>query len=264
MMKKIFALVLAAAAVFSLSAQSSVKGTSVNGLTGLMTTPTARIGWEQTDIGLDVGYSYLGKDGDSTHVPRVTLSFFRKLEVAGAVALGENGSADDMALMLAGKFQFYRSGGSSMAAGLDFSSYDVNTDTDTPDNFNLLRPFLVATYSGDFFEAPAVTSMTIGWNLDEGDGLEFETFNYSMGFEMSLFPKTFKNFIYWMTDFSNYNFSGYGSAEGLDTARGIFNTGLRIDPVKDSKYKFIIDVVGTDLLDDNRGFMIDATFGLSL
>ncbi len=262
MVKKILLLFFAVLSVGALSAQSSVKGTSVNGLTGLMTTPTARIGWEKSDIGLDFGYSYLGNEGDTTHIPRLTLSLFEKFEAAAAVALGDT---DDMEFMLAGKFQFYNSGGSSMAAGLDYSSYDWDTNNDNNDPLTLLRPFLVATYSGNFFDAPAVTSMTIGWNLDEGDGFEFETFNYSMGFEMALFPKTFKNFVYWMSDFSNYGFSrAMGGATGLNVNRGIFNTGLRIDPVKNSKYKFVIDVVGTDLLDANRGFMLDATFGLAL
>ncbi|MDC7222728.1 MAG: hypothetical protein PQJ60_03240 [Spirochaetales bacterium] len=249
--------------LFSLSAQSSVKGHAVNGLTGLMTTPTARIGWEKSDIGIDLGYAYLGDGSDSTSVPRVTLSLFRKAEIAGAVAIGDT---DDMEIMLAGKFQFYRSGGSSMAGGLDFSSYDSNTNVSN-ENSTLLRPYIVATYSGDFFDAPAVTSMTFGWDLDDGDedGLDFNNFNYSMGFEMSLFPETFKNFIYWMSDFANYSFSGSsGGATGLNLSRGIFNTGIRIDPLKDSKFKFIIDVVGTDLLDSNRGFMIDASFGTAL
>jgi hypothetical protein len=259
--KTAFLLVVSILAIGVLSAQSSVKGASVNGLTGLMTTPTARIGWEKSDIGLDLGYSYLGNGGDTTHIPRMTLSLFTKAEVAAAVALGDN---DDMELMLAGKFQFYRSGGSSMAGGVDFSSYDYNTQVENT-NTTLLRPYIVATYGGDFFDAPAVTSMAFGWDLDRGNGFEFENFNYSMGFEMSLFPKTFKNFIFLMSDFSNYGFSGgMGRITTLSTGRGVFNTGLRIDPVKDSQYKFVIDLVGTDLLDANRGFMIDATFGLAL
>ena len=267
MTKKILILAITVAAVFSLGAQSSVKGVSVNGLTGLMTTPTARIGWEKSDVGLDFGYTYLGADGDVTHVPRLTLSLFEKLEVAGAFAMGERGTGvDDHGFMLAGKFQFYRSGGSSLAAGMDFSNYDF--DKNPGDPARLVRPFIVATYSGDFFEAPAVTSMAFGWDLDDGDddGLDFENFNYSMGFEMSLFPKTFKNYIFWMSDFSNYSFGRYGdySTAGLSLARGIFNSGIRIDPIKNSQYKFVIDVVGTDLLDTNRGFMLDATFGLAL
>jgi hypothetical protein len=245
----------------SLNAQSSVKGHSVNGLTGLITTPTARIGWEKSDIGIDAGYSYLGNDGDSTNIPRVTLSLFKKAEIASAFAFGDD---EDLEIMMAGKFQFYNSGGSAVAAGMDYSSYDNGySDEDS----TLLRPYLVATYSGDFFDVPAVTSMTIGWDLDDGDddGLDFNNFNYSMGFEMSLLPKTFKNYIYWMSDFANYSFSGSsGGSTGLNLSRGIFNTGFRLDPLKDSRYKFIIDVVGTDLLDSNRGFMLDCSFGMAL
>ncbi|MDC7218530.1 MAG: hypothetical protein PQJ59_01220 [Spirochaetales bacterium] len=262
MIKKSFIIGFIVCSVFALSAQTSVKGHSVNGLTGLMTTPTARIGWEKSDFGIDVGYAYLGEDGDATSIPRVTLSLFRKAEVSTAVAFGDT---EDLDIMLAGKFQFYKSGGSSMAGGLDYSSYDYNTNINN-DLETLLRPYVVATYSGDFFDAPAVTSMTFGWDLANGDddGLDFDNFNYSMGFEMAFFPKYFKNFIYWMSDFANYSFSaGSGGATGVNLSRGIFNTGFRIDPLKDSKYKFIIDVVGTDMLDSNRGFMIDASFGMA-
>jgi hypothetical protein len=265
MQKKIILLLLLLTAAAAINAQSSVKGIAVNGVTGLITTPTARIGWEKSDIGIDVGYSYLGGDNanNSTHVPRVTVSLFRMAEIAGAYAMGET----DGGMMLNGKFQFFKDGGSAIALGLDYSNYDRDTKNDNDLLESLLRPYIVATYSGTFFKAPAVTSMTFGWVMDDGDsdGLDFNVFNYSMGFELSLFPGTFKNFIYWMNDFSNYNFSAYRGASTVNAgSRGMFNTGLRIDPLKDSEYKFIIDIVGTDLLDPNRGFMLAATFGFAL
>lgn len=259
-MKKLVILLLVLCVVTGvLSAQSSVKGISANGTTGLMTTPTARIGWERLDFGLDIGYSFLSGGGDNTtHIPRVTLSLFRKAEIAVAYAT----DLDKLSgFMLNGKFQFYKEGGSALAMGLDYSTYDWGSNA----YVSLLRPYIVTTYSGRFFNSPAITSMTLGWDLDRGNGLEFDNFNYSMGFEMSLFPQYFKNYIYWMSDFANYDFSAYGGATGVRaSSRGIFNTGIRIDPIKDSQYKFVIDVVGTDLLDSNRGFMMDVTFGFAL
>lgn len=244
-----------------LSAQSTVKGISANGITGLITTPTARIGWEKSDLGLDLGYSMMSDDNDTTHIPRVTLSLFKKFEVAAAYAMGEV----DGGIMLNGKFQFYKNGGSSFAAGLDYSTYDYDTNTQSNDPETLLRPYFVATYGGNFFDTPAVTSVTFGWDLDEGDGMEFDNFNYSMGFELSLFPKTLKNFAFLITDFANYNFSRYSGASGVNAnSRGIFNAGIRLDPMKSSEYKLIIDIIGTDMLDPNRGLMLDATFGLAL
>lgn len=238
-------------AVMVLSAQSSVKGNSVNGATGIVVAPTARIGWEYSDVGLDLGYSFLYNGGDMDHVPAATLSFLRKAEIGAAFNIRGNSNFD---LLYHGKFQFFREGGSSVAMGFKGDLTNVNDTTDV-----FLTPYLVATYSGNFFTWPAVTSMMFGWNMLEAGEIT-SNFAFSMGFELSLAPSVFKNYIFWISDFSNYSYATYSEINA--GSRGAFNTGIRIDPVKEGKFKLVFDLVGTDLLDASRGFMASATLGM--
>jgi hypothetical protein len=251
MNKKVIVVLLVAGMFLplGLSAQSSVKGSAVNGVTGLITTPTARVGWEYSNIGLDFGYTFLYGSGMG-HVPRVTFSFLKKAELGVAFNIGDNGVFD---LIYHGKFQFYRSGGSSVAMGI---MGDVSNVGNTSGLY--MTPYLVASYSGNFFTWPAVTSMMFGWHMLR-DGQITSNFAFSMGFELSLAPKVFKNYVFWISDFSNYSYSS--NAFIRTDGRGAFNTGIRIDPVKKGKFKLVFDLMGTDLLDDSRGFAAGATFG---
>jgi len=249
----LFVVLAALIAVSGVSAQSSVKGMNVNGMTGVIITPTARIGWEKSDFGLDLSYTMAYKN-DAAHIPAVTVSLFRKAEVAFAFDMEGN---DLTNLLFGGKYQLYKEGNTALALGGDF---EYQTHDVAENNRASSDVYIVATYSGDFFKMPAVTTMLFGWQFMEAG--DFSTdLNYSMGFELGLFPETFKNYVYWISDFSNYSYAIY--SDKVNPARGIFNTGLRIDPIKNSKYKFVINMLGTDLLDDgSRGFMINATFGM--
>jgi len=248
MNKKAIIFLLVLILPFVLSGQSSVKGSSINGSTGIITSPTARIGWEYSDFGMDFGYSFL-YNGSMDHVPTVNFSILRKAEIGAAFAIHDNNTFD---LLINGKFQFYKEGASAVAMGVNVDIADIGGTS----GFNM-RPYLVASYGGNFFKWPAVTSMMFGWNMIENGSIS-SNFAFSMGFELSLFPKTFKNYIYWITDFGNYS---YATSSIIAEDKGTFNTGIRIDPVKNGKFKFVIDVVGTDLLDASRGFMASAAFG---
>ncbi len=255
-----FALVMVAGNAF---AQSSVKGMSASGMTGVIVAPTARIGWEKSDFGLDFTYSMLMKTHLS-HIPAVTVSFFRKAEIAFAYDYEDTGTSKDYSnLLFGGKFQLYKEGGTALAVGGDFEwtvgDAVKNLDTDKKMSTDL---YIVATYSGNFFNMPAVTSMMFGWQILEAGDMS-SNFNYSMGFEMGLFPKTLKNYVYWISDFSNYSYAIYN--ERISSNRGMFNTGIRIDPLKNSKFKLVVNILGTDLLDEgSRGFLVNATFGFAL
>ena len=253
MNRKIIFILLMLTIIFpvGLTAQSSVKGNSVNGATGIIVTPTARIGWEQSDFGLDFGYSFLYDGATMQHVPTATFSFLKKIELGSAFVIED---VNNWNLLFNGKFQFFSEGGSSMSMGF-------NIDLDRNGNQNMLfnmTPFIVVSYSGEFFTWPATTSVMFGWNMVESDFIS-SNFSFSMGFEMSLIPDVFQNYIYWITDFSNYS---YASNSVINAGnRGAFNTGIRIAPVKHNSFKLVIDLVGTDLLDSSRGFMASATFG---
>ncbi len=251
-------LLMVSGAVF---AQSSVKGMNASGITGIIVAPSARIGWEKSDFGLDFTYSMLMKENLS-HIPAVTVSLFRKGEIAFAYDFEDTGTDSDFSnLLLGGKFQLYKEGGTALAVGADFEWTVGDAVKNNDDSWKKsMDVYVVATYSGDFFKMPAVTSMMFGWQaLLEGE--VSSNFNYSMGFELGLFPEVLKNYVYWISDFSNYSYAVHNLR--IDTNRGIFNTGIRIDPIKHNKFKLVVNILGTDLLDeDARGFMVNATFGL--
>lgn len=234
----------------ALSAQSAVKGNSINGATGIIVSPTARIGWEYSDLGLDFGYTFL-YDGRMGHVPAFTLSFLKKAEVGVAFSIGENSNFD---ILYHGKFQFFRDGGSAVAMGLKGELTNVGDSNSE----SFLTPYLVATYGGSFFKWPATTTIMFGWNMLERGQIS-SNFSFSMGFELSLAPEVFKNYVYWISDFSNYS---YSANSYIADNRGTFNTGLRIDPIKKGKFKLVFDFVGTDILDESRGFLASANFGM--
>ena len=231
----------------------SANGMTLNGSTGLIVVPDARIGWENAKVGLDIGYGFVWTGGENfDHLPRFAVSLFQRFEVSGLMQLNDGLQN----FVIGGKFQLTKSGGTALALGGDFEMYNSPTDQ------NSAKLYLAATYGGNFFGMPAVTTATIGWQLLERGNFSSQ-FIYGMGFSLSLFPSTFKNFVYWVTDFANFSYT-VSAAQVNAAARGAFNTGIRIHPVKDGRFNLVIDVIGTDLRDDgDRGLSASVSGGLS-
>ena len=252
----VVAVMLAVIAV-SVSAQTTTKGMALNGATGLITTPTAQIGWERTaNVGLDFGYHVVFDDGNVSHLPKVTASLFRKGEI-GVAYDSIDGDDDASAFLIHGKFQFFKDGVSAAGVGTNIQLIDTGND-----DVNAVQVYLVGTYGGAFFGMPAATSVVFGKtfrdNVPDGD------IDFSMGFELALFPQLFRGYVHWINDFANYSYSNASSGNN-PLYRGAYNTGIRIAPLGSSQYKFVIDALLTDLFDDNdRAFSLGATFGLGV
>ena len=249
---------IVAFAGFSQSTRSgAANGMTLNGSTGLIVVPDARVGWENTQIGLDLVYGFVWSGTQQfDHIPRFALSLFRRLELSGALQIGDDSLEN---FILGTKFQLFKDSGAAMALGgdIEFS----NEDRFGPDS-NSAKIYLAVTYGGNFFSMPAVTTATIGWQLLEAGDFSSQ-FVYGMGFSMNLFPKVFRDYVYWITDFSNFSYSVLG-ANVYANLRGAFNTGIRIHPVKSGKFNLVIDVVGTDLLDNNqRGLSTTISGGMA-
>jgi hypothetical protein len=258
---------------------STITGMSLNGATGLIATPTAQVGWEKShDVGLDFGYHAVFFDDGITHIPKAALSLFKKGEIH--VAYDSIGSdrytdrrnfpkTDPQAVLFGGKFQFYKEGVSAVAMGGNFQYIDDLMDKE----WNAGQVYLVATYAGAFFGMPAATSLTIGKSFSSKHNryrlVENGDIDFSMGFELTLLPEVFKNYIQWINDFSNYSYTVV-PAGSYTERRGSYNTGLRIDPVKNSQFKFVIDAILADVLDDDdddnggRSFILGLTLGVGL
>jgi hypothetical protein len=111
---------------------------------------------------------------------------------------------------------------------------------------------------------PSETSLVVGKTFREtGDS----NIDFGMGFDLILLPNVFQNYIHWITDFANFQYSvDPWKADAM--SRGVLNTGIRFDiaalPAL-SKYKFVVDLMITDCFDDHqRAFSFGLTAGLPL
>ncbi len=252
---KISRIIIATLAITLLSTGAlfarAFKSPSFGGTTGLISTPTANTGWEDANIGLDLGFVYIS-EGGGYYIPKASLQLFGKWEIGAAYDIQDPKDSND--ILLHTKFRFYGSGGSALAIGGNFQMLEENGDSE-----NVGQIYLAATYSGNFLSMPAETSLVIGKSF--GSPVGDDDIDFSMGFDLDLIPSIFKGYLHWINDFSNYSYS-YNAA-GANTQRGIFNTGARIAVLRTSKYKFNIDAILCDALDSNREFALGAAFGLA-
>ena len=260
-MKKI--LVLAFVFFCTASFSAAFKSQSANGSTGLFATPTAYTGWSDCTLGLDFGYHFIDGESEDTNVYSVTLQVLGKLELGVSY---DDQDYDGEDTIFHGKFSFYQGGGSAVAFGGNYQSVNYNKDFD--DTFYQI--YLAATYSGNFFTMPAETTIVfgktfVGGSATAANGIDQKNFDFSMGFDLDLFPSAFKGYVHWINEFSNYSYSA--DAIGAEPIyRACFNTGARIALLKDSRrYKLNVDAVVTDVLDDkSRDFSLGVCFGLAL
>ncbi|MFP4330993.1 MAG: hypothetical protein ACLFP6_09765 [Spirochaetaceae bacterium] len=245
----VLVLLLVGGAVFG----QSLKGMSFNGATGLMSIPSGRIGWERTaDFAFDLGYHAI-IDDDTSHIPKASVSLFRLLELSFAYDAQPGDDNEDM--ILGGKIQL-PTDRTAVAVGANFQLLQ-----DGGEDENVQQIYLAATYPGEFFNMPAETTFVVGKSF--GDPIPDEAIDFGMGFDLLLFPDVFQGYVHWINDFANFSYSAQAyRADASD--RGVFNTGIRIDVAANpslSRYKFVIDAILADALDDNRSFALGLAFG---
>ena len=238
----------------------SMKGLSLGGTTGLITTPTGRIGWEEsTDLGMDIGYHFSTDRGfgENESIFNVAVSMFKKLEAGGTFDIQPGDDTSD--ILLFGKYQLYNSGQSGMALGGNMQL--LNLSSEITRTFGQI--YLASTYAGNFMEIPASTTIVFGKTFDIDAGWD-NRIDFSMGFDLALFPQVFNGYVRWISEFANYSYS-VDSRITNAAARGAFNTGLRIDILGGSSYKLVIDATLMDVFDEGIDrFAIGGSFGFSL
>jgi hypothetical protein len=270
----------------------SVRGQSLNGSTGLFSIPSGRIGWDRSsDLGLDFSFHSIINTDDgirTAYIPALTASLFKWVEVSLAYDIqpdidvlktsGKNKTGKNDDLLFGFKVQMPtniknpKNPAIALGTNIQFINCpDDDNDTGLQYRYNAYQPYLAATYAGTFFNMPAETTVVIGKTLYSGGPANNSDIDFGMGFDLVLFPDVFENFVHWIIDFANFNYSdnawpnGLVHASGSSWYRGILNTGLRIDlgqlPAL-KKSKFVIDVIFNDLFDhENRSFTVGGTFG---
>lgn len=255
---KLIAFSLAALMSTGISA-AAFKGPGTGGPSGLIGTPTARTAWEgASGIGLDAGFHYVDTQG-SAMVPKLNLTMFERWEIGGVFSAEDNENDDDWGIHTKFRFMPWNGrGNSALALGYFMHNWQEGQNVDG----TVHQLYLAATFGGSFFKMPAETTMTFGKSF--GDGPQDGDIDFSMGFELNLFPSVFKGYLHWLNDFSNYP-AMWSTPLALNERRGMFNTGFRIAALKNhSRLKLDIDVLMMDALDDSRGFGMGFVFGLRI
>ncbi len=256
--KLIFFLVLTFCCFFLLSAEEGViRVPSVNGATGIITTPNALIGWKDAKVGIDCGYTFIfQRVGLVSHIPFVTLSLFDRVEFSSAFDIQGDGGFD---FIINWKVKIFSKENSSLALGGNYQN--IRYYPDPPNVVHAGQAYIAFTFSHSFFTWPAVTTFVLGKTF--GEGYMDSNIDFSMGFELDFAPKAFKHHVFWINDFANYSYSiDPNGANPLH--RAVYNTGFRILALNSKKFKLNFNVVMTDALDQERRFLMSACFGVGI
>jgi hypothetical protein len=217
-------------------------------------------------VGFDFGYHTI-IDDKINHIPAVSTSLFKWVELSLAFDIQPNQPGyDNNDLLMGFKIQLPTTS-TAVALGGNFQAINMG-DANDETAFQL---YVAVTYPGTFFGMPSETSLVVGKTIiaDHSDS----NIDFGMGFDLILLPKVFQNYIHWITDFANFDYSidawpnnaGPGSY-GAAGYRGVLNTGIRVDIAAApqlSKYKFAVDVMITDCFDDDqRAFSLGLTVGI--
>ena len=268
---------------------------SVNGATGLITTPTANVGWQDRGAclwGLDLGYHALMNNNNGGaygkglgNVFKGTVSILGRAEIGAALdaqARKKPFNKNEWDGWIHGKFKIISDPKHSLAIGGNFQWIDMRNDY-TEGWVGQL--YLAYTFANTIFGMPVDTTFVIGKTLsldrihagyrkrdrerqlylkfdDEGDMYSRKgDIDFSVGFDFDLLPQYLKHYVHWITDFANYSYS-VDPMGAIPKYRACGNTGLRIVPtVKRKNVKWNIDFLLTDFFDHNREWAIGTTFG---
>ena len=254
--------VIFAATAPVLKAQHSLSGMSFNGSTGLYSIPSGRTGWEDSSsFAIDLGYHAIITEGKATHIPKMSFSLFRWVELSAAMDFQPKEHNQNQTDFIGGlKLQLPISRTSLALGGniqaLNFSNKNIN--------YIAGQVYIAVTFAGQFFDMPAETTVVLGKTFieDQSDS----NVDFGMGFELVLFPSVFEGFVRWITDFANFSYSVEPFSANA-WYRGVLNTGIRLDlsaipPL--SRFKFNVDVLMTDAFDDTRAFSAGVVFGIPI
>jgi hypothetical protein len=256
------AFILAAMTIPALEAQTSLKGMSLNGSTGLYSIPSGRVGWERdSDFAIDFGYHAI-VTGEAAHIPKINFSLFKLIELHAAFDVQHPNRDKDTDFITGLKLQLpITSSSTAIAFGGNFQA--IKQKDEYRDRL-AGQVYAAVSYAGRFFDMPAETTITLGKTFLQNNNNS--DIDFGMGFDLILFPQHLKNVLHWITDYANFSYSA--DPWRVDAwYRGVLNTGFRIDlaaiPAL-SKFKFVIDIVMTDAFDSTRAFSTGAVFGIPI
>lgn len=242
-------------------ASSPMRSMTLGGATGLITLPTARTGWDSGTFGVDMGYHFIGDDGN-TSIPKIQFNILNRFEIGGAYDTQVENGGD---LLLNAKLRFfpwlqsYSHDGTSLALGGNYQKLKGPAANGTSREDTALQVYLATSYGGNIFGWASETSFAVGKTFSDNNNSNID---FSMGFNLAFIPSIFKGYLNWITDFGNFSYSL--QAYGARASRGILNTGLRLDLLKgfSEKIHLKIDLLFLDALDETRSWGAGFNFGM--
>lgn len=229
---------------------------TVGGTTGLITTPSAFTGWNNSDFAMDFGYHFIFLKDNHSHIPMINIYFLKMVELGAAYDV-QSSDGDDY--VIHAKVNFFNDGSSYIAFGGNFQHLKYEEGGD--DNF-FGQIYFAVSYRAKFFTMTADTTLVVGKTFNEGT--QNADFDFSMGLDLELFPSFFKKYIHWVNEYSNYTYT-MDPASITPHSRGAYNTGIRILVLKNlEKFKLNLSFIGTDLFDEHdRSFCMNIVFGFA-
>ena len=228
----------------------------IGGATGMINTAAAKTGWEDADLAIDVGYHFIADDNFS-HIPKISICFLKQAEV-GFIYDAQDSKGDDFIFHV--KWNFYNAGNAALAFGSNVQGIRFSRN-DSIEPFGQI--YFAFTYLGEFFGMPIQTSIIFGKTL--GKGYYNSDLDFSMGFDLDLFPDFLQHYLHWINDFANYSYSVDPNGS-THARRGSYSTGFRIAVLKgEDQLKLNIDLLITDFFDEgDRSFAVGTTFGFAI
>jgi hypothetical protein len=236
-------------------AQSYI-ASGLGGASGMVSTPTAKIAWEDADLAIDAGYHFIAS-AMLNHIPKITISFLKQAELGFAYDYQSQQGNDYLFHV---KWNFYNAGNAALALGSNVQVITRNRNS-RPEPFG--QVYIAFTYLGSLFSMPVQTSVAFGKTL--GKGQYNSDLDVSLGFGVNLFPEFLKHHVHWINDFANYSYS-VDPGGSSHYRRGAYSTGFRLAVFNtDERVKLNFDLIMSDFFDEgDRSFSIGTVFGYAI
>ena len=228
---------------------------TIQGTEGGIMVPSPGVSWGRGNLGIEVGAHYISyKDayGENSLTPKATLTLFGKWEIGGTYDMQKRDRDD---LFFHSKLRFYPwEGEGTSQLGIGVIHYQLK-----PGSLQATQVYLSASYRGRFLGMPAETFFTFGKTF--ADFVGKGDLDAGISFVVAPFPSVFKGYLLWINEISNFKYSPHGV--GVYLYRGVYNTGLRVLPLKKlGGVKMSIDILLLDALDNNRPFAVGGSLGV--
>jgi len=209
---------------------------TVSGVNGYLVLPSAEPAPAGKGTSITTGYSGIFSADVYAHVPFIQMGFS---DIAEASLAFEIEKKTD--ILLNAKWRFSHIHETSLAVGMVGQFIDIETDKELA-----AQLYFASTFSSSIMDFPSKTTVLLGYTFHKDLNTNID---FGLAFQTPLFPKTFKEKVFFLLDFGNVSYSVRPSAGDADD-RGLVNVGIRLVPIKVLTSVYLTaDIRALDLFD---------------